>query len=677
MNLTAPLARILHAQPDPAFANNPNYRADVDGLRALAVALVILFHYGLGRIHGGFIGVDIFFVISGYVITALMVREISEGKFSFKRFYTRRIRRLLPAMLAMLLFTLIGAALLFAMEDMLALAYATVSGLLSAANIYYYNSTNYFNADADVKPLLHTWSLSVEEQFYLFWPITLVLLMRVAHPRARHAVLLLLGAASLGAAMYFTKHDAMAGFYLLPARIYEFLLGALVVFLPPLVRVRGLFAEALFAIALLMMLVPAFTYSQQTPFPSYHALLPCLGAALAIYTVPVARRLARLFANRVSAYVGRISYELYLFHWPVLVLVKYASFAPLTLVDRLGLLLVTIALSVAVYHTIGFPIRMAKTNLGRLSARWILPSISVAAASVALLCLSIRADQGWPWRIPAEMRLFIEQPGEFHKQQFGGAGYADNQPILLGSSTAKPELILFGDSFAAQYATGLDQYLKKRNRAALGYFRNGCFMAPEVTIHWRGQVNRECSVAFHQVQKLAEGNRLPVIYAQSWTAYKETLMRKSGELLTFDKASHDSYYQFMLSQIDAVRAALGDRVMLIAGISPGTMDQKAIARCFRVPNILPNQCASTVRFPAETSTNGQEFNLVAEKYVAAHPGTLFLNPRDELCKDGWCTAIAGGKTLYSDVSHLSKDGSIFVMDQFGPTLEKQMGGVGK
>ena len=292
-----------------------NYRPDIDGLRAIAVGSVILYHFDVWPFTGGFVGVDVFFVISGYLITNLIVKEINAGEFSFGNFYIRRARRLLPAFFVVLAITFYFGVLVFGAKDLKALGESTMYAIFSLSNFHFWSIADYFDTSTKLKPLLHTWSLSVEEQFYLFWPLTIVLLFRL--PRlVAPIVLALMSISSLALAVFWIRSgDGVTAFYLLPARIVEFGFGAALVWIPRFV-VPAFYREMALVSGLGMILASVLLYTEETPFPGFASLLPCLGAALAIFggMAPMSGIILR---NPVAVWIGKTSYSSYLIHWPV------------------------------------------------------------------------------------------------------------------------------------------------------------------------------------------------------------------------------------------------------------------------------------------------------------------------------------------------------------------------
>ncbi len=386
--------------------NPDRYRPDIDGLRSIAVLSVLFFHFDLAAMTGGFIGVDVFFVISGFLITRLIVDELErDGSFRFGRFYTRRIRRLFPAMLTTYTLSLVAAFLLFSPEEMQRASSSIVYALASISNILFWQEADYFDVAASVKPLLHTWSLSVEEQFYLFWPATLFLIVTKAPRRLLAPLLGLLAVASLAAAEVMLRHDPAGAFYLLPSRIFEFLMGAAVVWLGRHRPARDGVEDVLLALGLVLIVVPAFLYSKATNFPGLAAALPCAGAALTIYAGR-APRLGLILSNPVTVAIGRWSYSIYLVHWPLFVFWSAYTFADVSLAEKLALTALSILLGWLQYRLVEERHRHVRKD--SWSAPWFVTAAVALAVLLAVPAWKIKAAHGLAWRIPEERRKLLQ-----------------------------------------------------------------------------------------------------------------------------------------------------------------------------------------------------------------------------------------------------------------------------
>ena len=292
-----------------------NYRPDIDGLRAVAVLAVVLFHGKVELLSGGYAGVDVFFVISGFLITSIILSKWEAGKFSLMDFYIRRVRRLLPALLVMLLFSLIGGYVILFPGDFKAMAESVLAAVFSVSYIYFWQDAGYFSQASDLKPVLHTWSLGVEEHFYLFYPVLLLGFVKTIK-RGRGVAMGVVVLACFAFSFWATRKMPSAAFYLLPMRAWELLLGALCVWFPSRLAARPQLSNALAAVGLIMILASIVFMDKHAEFPGRDALVPCLGAALVL--IFAAKSLVgRWLSNRLFTFVGKASYSIYLWHWPV------------------------------------------------------------------------------------------------------------------------------------------------------------------------------------------------------------------------------------------------------------------------------------------------------------------------------------------------------------------------
>jgi len=475
-----------------------HYRHDIDGLRAVAVLSVLFFHLDLG-VSGGYVGVDVFFVISGYLITGLILKAQSEDRFSLKQFWCRRIRRLVPAVTAMLLVVLVLGFIYLLPTDLDKLGETAIAQLLLVSNVYFASSFDYFAGPAELRPLLHTWSLAVEEQFYLLFPLLLVLCRRFTK-RKLAITFGLLAIASFVLSMWCLENYPTAAFFILPTRAWELLLGALLVLVPVGVHsgnqktTRYPFSnELISALAAVALVITFFWYDPSTPFPGPTALLPCLATALLIYfnirqpnhATAATRELGvdrtaigNLLSLQPLTYIGRISYSLYLWHWPIIVFMKYENglrlSSPLT-----GIAIGASFLAAAVsYHWIETPFR-----LGRILKTQRRLILGTSLASFVLLITSIIYSEkgGLANRWHNDVQLLLNTTDYHISKQYSArflaAAETDSLPSLgVTPSDAQPaSFLLWGDSHAASIA-------ETCNRLAREYGVSGYVAAKANTI---------------------------------------------------------------------------------------------------------------------------------------------------------------------------------------------------
>jgi len=371
------------------------YQPHIDGLRAIAVLLVVAFHLEVPPFSGGFVGVDVFFVVSGFLITRMIVSEVGEERFSFARFYTRRVGRLFPALWTTIALTFAFACWRFSPDHLERLAGSSIHALLCLANVFFLAESGYFDASADVKPLLHFWSLSVEEQFYFVWPAALVMLLALI--RDRRLIAALVGAIAL-VSLYAANElvSTEAAFYIMPFRIAEFMVGACLVRLPSL---PSSWADLSGLAGISLIVGSALGFDGETVFPGWNALIPSVGAALVIvagegHVVGPGLSLAPV------VHVGRISYSLYLCHWPIYVFTKYESSG-----ETLGGG-VTLAVFAAAWGSAELMYRFVETPLRTRSKRAAEAGQGAAFALVCAMAALVStfpiahawANGGWPWR---------------------------------------------------------------------------------------------------------------------------------------------------------------------------------------------------------------------------------------------------------------------------------------
>lgn len=332
-------------------------RRDIDGLRALAVIPVVLFHFGFSTFNGGFVGVDVFFVISGFLITTILFREISAQRFSFIDFWARRARRIIPALSVVMLVTLALGWLLLTAKDFAELGRTVRYQSLFISNILFMREDGYFQPASDLKPLLHTWSLAVEEQYYIFFPLLLAVLIRYfRHWRWMLFAVLLV---SFGLNIANIEHKPEFTFFSLPTRAWELLCGAMLAVIPaPKQAVRPWLYQAVGLAGLAAVLVAVFTFDKSTVFPGWAALLPVLGTTALIWSGAQGASLTgRLLSLRPLVWVGLLSYSLYLWHWPVFVYANAISIDGIQPVEAIGWIALALGLAWLSLRYIELPFR--------------------------------------------------------------------------------------------------------------------------------------------------------------------------------------------------------------------------------------------------------------------------------------------------------------------------------
>ena len=425
-----------------------HYRADIDGLRALAIIPVVWFHSGLPGLPGGFTGVDTFFVISGYLITALIHREVQAGQFRFSRFYQRRVRRIAPALLLVLAATSITASLLLLPYEFDAFGRSVIASLLMVPNVHFWREGGYFALGESITPLLHLWSLGVEEQFYLFFPVALIVAERLGKVKP---ALLIVGILSLGACIIASNISPGASFYLLPTRAWELLAGSLLAV--GAIRVPLAIKGPAAAIGVAMLAAAALLLNKSMVFPGWIAAIPVLGACLVIGGGE-RTQVARLLSGSVPVLIGRISYSLYLWHWPIFVLMRhYRASAVLPIGWSIAGIVLAFLLAYCSYRWIEQPARRPTVPFRKVAM--VTGTAGVFLAGSALVAT---LTQGLPQRLPQEVVAFAA----LRNDRAPLAQSCLNTPLervdvdcRMGSRAGKATFLIWGDSHAAAMSEGI------------------------------------------------------------------------------------------------------------------------------------------------------------------------------------------------------------------------------
>lgn len=427
---------------------------------------------------GGFVGVDVFFVISGFLICKVIVEEIRRSAFSIINFYERRCRRILPALFAMFFLTALMGSVVLMPPDMQSFGKSLLSSLLFVSNVYFWKDSGYFDGSAEFKPLLHTWSLSVEEQFYVIVPYLLVAIGALLKKRFL-TVLIPLTLGSFALSIWAVSHAPNGAFYLLPTRFWEIMLGGLIAVGassgPSQRWVRELCsAVGLGAIALAIMF-----YSDETPFPGLTALAPCGGAALIIYAgLGGGSIVARLLSTSPFTFIGKISYSLYLWHWPLFALYRYHVAREVSLSESAALVSIGFVLAVLSWQFVEKPFRNAANPIGR---RAIFRGAFAGAVATAGFAGSAVATEGLPFRYPRFH--MVSAPGEDEYDAASGESCFLGDPqthadwggeTCFVTKNGGPKVLLWGDSFAAHYVPGLRHNSDKVKATILQYTLSGC-----------------------------------------------------------------------------------------------------------------------------------------------------------------------------------------------------------
>lgn len=635
-----------------------SYRPDIDGLRALAVLLVIGFHAGVPWLSGGFVGVDVFFVISGYLITGILVDEHRKsGQLSLTGFWARRVARLAPALLLVVFVVLLLAPVFLSRiggETGPAAKAAMATLLLNANHYFLVASGDYFANAAETNPFLHMWSLSVEEQFYLIWPLMLVALLRLG---SRNALVLAMSGlllASLGVSWMASFAEAPVGFYTMPTRAWELLAGAVLA-----VRVRNRppiggrsWASPLGVAGVVMIMAAALSTPIAASFPFPWALLPVAGATLFILAGAVDPRnvITRAFSARIAVYVGLISYPLYLWHWPLLVLTRADRLYVTSPWMDLFVVAASSGLAVITYELVE---RRGRPWFAR--NRPLVTFMKGASITVCLMAASLLlgawARFGWAYndrdRFLADVRMDFQNTGCMRSVP-GSASFDRCYPRDRGSS-----VLLWGDSHATHWAAALKPEVEKLG-SDLGIV---ALAACKPLLGASNRCDGMNRLVADQLPVFRDERGLRgVILSSHWSfamgtpspSFVERGPANSRDF--YDDRARSSQQAHELFEADLTRivaAATAARLRVLI-ILPSPIQR------FKAPHCLSKLPDSECFVSREELANySGEVERRIRRVVAGNPDVRIIDPKDFLCQDGRCPAVIDGVIGYSDDSHLT------------------------
>jgi len=639
------------------------YRKDIDGLRAVAVLAVVLFHAKIPGFSGGFVGVDVFFVISGYLITGLIAHDYANGHFTFLAFYFRRIRRILPALVCVYAARTLLASLVMLPSDMASFGRSLTSSALFYSNHFFYSQSGYFGGQSDLKPLLHTWSLSIEEQFYLAWPVIFLALTR---SRARVALLVWPAAAiSLTACALVIGWDKGAAFFLAPFRAWELLLGAGLALLPRPPLMSPMLAELAGGTGLAMIATSVTLLDEAKPFPGLLAVPPCLGAALLVFAGTHHRPLVtRLLATPPVVGLGLISYSLYLWHWPLLSLARYHLDRPLQWGEVGSLLGLSLLAAFASYRCIEKPARS-------LSWQRVPQVVAAGLLSLGAFVYIGKASRGWTFNLNPEIRRLdgaVRSENTLRRSCSGPKNiFRDDEACTFGRprTGSSYDVAIFGDSHANHYAPAIGVLARQAGMSGRQITVGGCLALLgyyEVVSPYASE--RSCrSLREAMVHFVRENRHLRVaVLAHNWSAYAGKAIYEDEAAIYVvasrtDERSHRRSLQVMrqsLEQTIDFFEQQGIYVVLLGEIPIFARDPvKCIAAALRQGRDLEN-CRRPVEEVRERL--GTMNNLLAQ-LAARHSHVSFVSPLETMCDHAWCSPVANGVYMYRDRNHLNRLGA--------------------
>jgi peptidoglycan/LPS O-acetylase OafA/YrhL len=643
------------------------YRREIDGLRACAVLAVVFFHAGISLFSGGFVGVDVFFVISGFLITSIIYRQVKEGTFTFSDFYWRRFRRILPALYFMIFVVLVVSYRLLDPMLFADLGKSILASALFSSNIYFWSEAGYFQKAAELKPLLHTWSLAVEEQYYLFFPLLIVLCNRY-FKRQLTVILIVVGIASFALSTWGVFHKPIATFYLLPTRLWELLIGSWLAVATPSTPRDTRIATACQWVGLILLLTSILVISDKTPFPGPAALLPCIGTALLIWSLPASDSPVKAFLNSSPMnFIGKISYSFYLWHWPLLVLAEYYSFSPLTIKERLVAVGVAFLVAWFSWRIVERPFR---ENLTFFSKQRTLRLSFVATAVLVLGGSVLVALDGIPGRFNQDLGKLVE--AESSRSKFYSLGcdniryedYVDTGLCEVGEgASGNASFILWGDSHAMAWSAVFDNVARNEKRLGLLAAWTGCPPLRDYQHFYEG-MQHDCMSDRLALEELVENKQEieTVIIAARWArTYHDkpygTEYSPPGwtEYKNQPITDHSQVFESALDDTLRWLRDNGKNVVLIASVPEVGVN---------VPrSLLKNAIREEdrdIRPVYQEFMSRQEGPFAILEKMSDRYDARILYPHTRLCDESHCNVVTDDALLYSDDNHLSNEGALYL-----------------
>lgn len=642
------------------------YRPDIDGLRALAIIPVILFHAGATWLPGGFIGVDVFFVISGYLISSIILRETAAGEFSFLRFYERRLRRIIPALLVVLIATVATFQVIALPDQAQQTAESGIAALLSVSNFYFWRTSGYFAPAAEYMPLLHTWTLAVEEQFYLIFPMVVLVLLKL-----RLSVKWVFATGTVAAFVFgywLSVEKSSVAYYLLPARAWELAIGAvLAAGVVPVVRGAAM-REFLPAFGIGLIVFSMFYIRSDMVFPGWVALMPCLGAAMVIHAGGRSWVAQRVLAARPVVFVGLLSYSLYLWHWPVLTALRIRTAnAHLDLPIVAGAIVAIFLLAWVSWRYVERPFR----NRHSLPNRRMFSALGAGAALATAISILSIATGGFPNRLSERSQELLAGAYDTEHYQTCPEGSFANA-CRFGSIDEPIRLVVIGDSHTPMLNAPMGSIATKMGGSGVLWWHSAC---PLLDGAWRKNDGyREKCLSFKE-RVFAELRSIPslekVVLVGSW-AGQLGLPSESARHPFLDDESRDtsiagSFQAFERSMKRTLEKLdnLGVKVVVL-GSSP--------AAGFDVPHILALAELNGVDRPTSVDASGvRDVQIKIDDLIGSatddRVDVRYVPIWDVFCSSETCLLTIGNNPLYSDGGHLSGRG---VTEFLGPILVQRI-----
>lgn len=653
------------------------YRADIDGLRAIAVLLVLIFHGGLSLFPSGFIGVDIFFVISGFLTTSIILKSIESGTFTFSGFYSRRIWRLQPAMLALMVVTLALAAFFYLPEDFTRFLKSEKYASMLISNQYFERSTTAYGAgDTSILLLLHTWSLGIEWQWYLVLPLGIWLLRRYCTEFAFKAVVLSMTVAAVALSMYLSSKFPDKSYYFFTARIFELLIGSCaVVFSAGRLRLNALWANVLGGVAVAALFYCATRENILLGFPDYHAVVVCLATAFLLWgTSGEGNLVSKALSFRPLVYIGTISYSLYLWHWPVLATTSYLGFKHSTELT-IAYFISTFIMAILSYALIERKFRKPKLGISMtVLMLMVLPAIAISAT----YSKSVR-ENGWPERFGTELTDVLgtlkdaEVPNRW--KCLDGASDGSDPRCIIGAAKPEAQALMIGDSFSNHLWRFVDTLATDANISVLAQSYAACLALPRVYLYdwWKSKdtIYEACHNNVADYYDLIRKNHYKyVMIGQIWESYTGgSIVTKLDDERTTE-LSHQRFEVAIREALNIIKESGATPVFLKATFPMPPGVNECLARRVTLRDTMGSvESSQACESAAWDGTENPWLKSVFDQLKVEYPNLILIDPKDVQCTSEKCMTTVDGMPVYRDIGHITDYASLrygkLYLEKFG------------
>ncbi|KPC28452.1 Acyltransferase family protein [Pseudomonas syringae pv. cilantro] len=670
------------------ISHNPalGYRPEIDGLRALAVLPVILFHSGLPLFSGGFVGVDIFFVISGYLITSIIIAEMANDRFSLINFYERRARRILPALFVVMLVCLPVAWATLDPPDLKYFAKSLVAVPTFSSNLLFWLESGYFDATAELKPLLHTWTLAVEEQYYLFFPLVLMLGWRMGRTRLV-ALLAIVAVASLMLAQLGARQDASDTFYLLHARAWELLAGSFIAFYfasrPRNADTASPVAQAAAVLGVLLIVYGVIFFDSSTPFPGLNALVPVLGTTLIIVFANGKTWVGQLLSGRAPVFIGMLSYSAYLWHQPLFAFARQTSLREPHPAVMLALTVLALLLAWLSWRFVEQPFRKA----GKLDRQQVFTSAGLASALFIALGLTGYLNNGFTQRFnvnPAAMHQAFADPQtrDTCDKGYNGKGWTIDFCLFgLANPEQSPDWALFGDSHSEALLSTFDSAARAQGKTLVHIGLGGCLPLLGVDVASGNYDPGVCqALASREFEYVRQHRIRNVLLVARWTLYTDgdyDERKMSKYFLISDDhqertraASRAVFKQAFEKTIQAYRD-IGSEVFIVAQVPQQLINPEnlyyRLARDTSDSDVQKLQRVGELSVSVEQHDVLQHFTRELFGQASQRNQIKLVTLDDAFCSGGQCL-IGNLTSYYKDFNHLNAHGAARLGGPIGQLL---------